>query len=99
MPVVGRVVRDLIHWLRSSVAISGSTTVSSVVNIPGTKWIIFSVWEEKMSETWIFSFGVGQALAGYYVELRGSQEETRKIVHELFGNQWSFQYPRDKGLN
>ena len=46
-------------------------------------------------EKWIFTFGVGQALAGYYVELEGSKGETREIMASLFGMNWAFQYPGD----
>lgn len=50
-----------------------------------------------MSETFFFTFGVGHALARYYVELRGSRGDTREEMFRLFGNKWSFQYDNVRG--
>jgi hypothetical protein len=50
-----------------------------------------------MSESWVFTFGVGHALAGHYVELRGSHDEAREEMFRLFGPNWAFQYDNIKG--
>jgi hypothetical protein len=50
-------------------------------------------------DEWIFTFGVGQALAGRYVVLKGTQEDTRAEMHRMFGAEWSFQYDYARGMD
>lgn len=50
------------------------------------------------NETFIFTFGIGQALAGRYVELKGTSSETREEMVRLFGDKWSMQYPQEAGM-
>lgn len=53
----------------------------------------------KMStsmQRFMFTFGVGTAFAGHYVELEGSSEDTREEMFRLFGAHWAFQYDMDQ---
>ena len=44
-------------------------------------------------EDWIFTFGLGQELEGFYVKVRAfSYSEAREKMVNHFGEEWSFQY-------
>lgn len=43
-------------------------------------------------DEWIFTFGYGHALQGYYVRVKGSYSEARRKMIEKFGLHWAFQY-------
>lgn len=45
---------------------------------------------------WVFTFGSGQPLAGYYVRFSGDFGEARRKMCEKFGNKWAFQYSASK---
>ena len=49
---------------------------------------------------WVFTFGVGEPGAGFFVELRGTFHETRTEMFRMFGNKWAFQYEdrKDAGV-
>ena len=53
---------------------------------------------QMMCKVYIFSFGVGQAFAGKYVELYGTENEARAEMFRLFGDKWSMQYTQEQGL-
>lgn len=41
---------------------------------------------------WYFTFGCGQAYAGYYHVINGTFSEARDKMFERFGPKWSMQY-------
>lgn len=46
--------------------------------------------EEK--QWWTFTFGCGQQHEGMYVRIYGTFDSTRKIMFDIYGQDWSFQY-------
>lgn len=43
-------------------------------------------------EKWVFTFGSGHALQGYYVTFSGDYDEARSKMCAKFGTNWAFQY-------
>ena len=41
---------------------------------------------------WVFTFGIGQPLAGYCIRIAGTYGEARAKMWEQFGDRWAFQY-------
>ena len=48
-------------------------------------------------EEYIFTFGSGQDLEGYFVRIKGKDYfDCRRIMFEKFGEEWAFEYPLEK---
>jgi hypothetical protein len=47
--------------------------------------------DDEIPEGYIFVFGLGSQLARRYVALKGSAEETRSVICQIFGGYWSRQ--------
>lgn len=45
-----------------------------------------------MDNEWVFTFGIGQRLGGRCVRIKGTYEEARQKMVDVFGNKWAFQY-------
>ena len=44
-------------------------------------------------EEYVFTFGCGQVLEGFYVRIKGkSFDDCRKTMLEIFDTEWAFQY-------
>ncbi len=46
----------------------------------------------EKKQWWTFTFGYGQQHEGMYVRIYGTFDSTRKIMFEIYGQDWSFQY-------
>lgn len=47
-------------------------------------------------EEWIFTFGVGHELRGHFIRIKGTYEEARAKMCEIFGMRWAFQYSAEE---
>ena len=48
-----------------------------------------------MAESWVFTFGCGQAHEGYFVRIYGTFDEARKKMCEKYGQAWCMQYSEE----
>lgn len=47
-------------------------------------------------EEWIFTFGVGHEHRGHFIRIKGTYEEARAKMCEIFGMRWAFQYSAEE---
>lgn len=45
---------------------------------------------------WIFTFGCGQQHENHYVKIKGTYEEARDKMFELYGKEWALQYSEEE---
>ena len=50
----------------------------------------------EKEKDWVFTFGIGQPLAGRFVVIHGTYGSARDRMVELFGDKWGFQYSSEE---
>lgn len=50
---------------------------------------------DNEKQDWYFTFGSNHEYAYCYTVIKGTREEAREQMVEMYGLKWAFQYPRD----